>query len=62
MYPSKGPFRLVRHPVYLGWFILISGFTLAYPTLRNFLCLASSIPFIAWRIVIEEALLSEDPA
>ncbi|HVA81372.1 MAG TPA: methyltransferase [Candidatus Binataceae bacterium] len=59
---SKGPFRLVRHPVYLGWFILISGFTLAFPTLRNFACLASSIPFIAWRIVLEEALLSEDPA
>jgi protein-S-isoprenylcysteine O-methyltransferase Ste14 len=59
---SNGPFRIVRHPVYLGWCILILGFTLAYPTLRNITCLMLTPVFVAWRIKLEEALLSEDPA
>jgi|YelNatPaOPRAMG01_1025707.scaffolds.fasta_scaffold00186_47 protein-S-isoprenylcysteine O-methyltransferase Ste14 len=57
---SRGPFRVVRHPVYLGWFILSTGFALAYPSARNFALLALTIPFMLWRIRLEEELLAHD--
>ena len=57
---SRGPFRLVRHPVYLGWLILSTGFALAYPSARNFALLALTIPFLLWRIRLEEELLAHD--
>ncbi len=57
---SRGPFQIVRHPVYLGWFILSTGFALAYPSARNFAFLALTIPFLLWRIRLEEELLAHD--
>ena len=57
----RGPFRLVRHPVYLGWLLLTIGFGLAYPTLVNWWLLLGAIPFLLWRIRLEEALLADDP-
>jgi len=57
---SEGPFRLVRHPVYLGWLLLTAGFAVANPSMRNFLCLAATPIFIGWRIMLEERLLSKD--
>ncbi len=57
---SRGPFRVVRHPVYLGWFILSAGFALAYPSARNFAFLAITLPFMFWRIRLEEELLAHD--
>ncbi len=59
---SSGPFAAVRHPIYLGWILLAAGFALAYPSARNIVLLALSIPFIAWRIRLEENLLSADAA
>ena len=58
---SSGPFRFIRHPVYLGWLILTLGFVLVYPSMRNFVCLAATPVFIAWRVVLEERLLIQDP-
>ncbi len=58
---SGGPFRLVRHPVYSGWLVLTIGFLMAYPTLRNIGMLALSLPFLAWRMRLEEEHLNEDP-
>lgn len=57
---SKGPFALIRHPIYLGWFLLSMGLALAYPSARNFACVALAVPFMAWRIVLEERVLMED--
>ncbi len=59
---SRGPFRYVRHPVYVGWMLLSIGFALAYPSPRNIVCVLMTLPFIAWRIALEERLLCEDPA
>ena len=58
---SSGPFRMVRHPIYLGWLVLSLGFGLAYPSFRNWFCLIAAGLFTIWRIVLEERLLSEDP-
>jgi len=59
---SKGPFRLVRHPVYSGWLVLTIGFLMAYPTLRNVGILILSLPFLVWRMDLEEEHLTEDAA
>ncbi len=59
---SGGPFALVRHPIYLGWFVLSLGFVLVYPTGLNVTLLALTLPFMVWRIDLEEQLLRRDPA
>src|SRR5260370_1278619 len=38
---STGPFRLIRHPVYLGWLVLLLGYAMAFPTLLNFAAIAA---------------------
>ena len=32
---STGPFRLVRHPIYAGWFLLTVGYLASYPSPTN---------------------------
>ena len=58
---SGGPFQLMRHPIYSGWLVLAIGYLLAYPTLRNSAMLFLSLPFLIWRINLEEEHLNEDP-
>ncbi len=58
---SAGPFRFVRHPVYLGWLLLALGFSLAYPSLRNAGLLIAATALTLWRIILEEELLGADP-
>jgi protein-S-isoprenylcysteine O-methyltransferase Ste14 len=58
----KGPFRVVRHPVYLGWLILTLGYAIVYPSGRNALIVIAVLPFLTWRIVQEEQLLGHDAA
>ncbi|HUY28588.1 MAG TPA: methyltransferase [Candidatus Binataceae bacterium] len=57
---SKGPFALVRHPIYLGWLILTIGFACSYPTGRNLILIVASLPFLVWRIEMEEGHLALD--
>ena len=58
---STGPFAVVRHPIYLGWFVLSLGFVMVYPTMLNVSLLAGTLPFLVWRIDLEEQLLRHDP-
>jgi protein-S-isoprenylcysteine O-methyltransferase Ste14 len=58
---SGGPFRLMRHPIYSGWLVLTVGFLMAYPTPRNIGMLFLSLPFLVWRMDLEEEHLNEDP-
>jgi protein-S-isoprenylcysteine O-methyltransferase Ste14 len=58
---ASGPFRLMRHPVYFGSLMLMAGYACAYPVLPNWLLLGASLPFLMWRINLEESLLEEDP-
>jgi protein-S-isoprenylcysteine O-methyltransferase Ste14 len=57
---SRGPFGIVRHPIYLGWLILTIGFACSYPTSRNVVLIIGSLPFMVWRIEMEEGLLALD--
>lgn len=58
---SNGPFALMRHPIYVGWFILATGYAMAYPSWRNLFVILLTLPFMMWRIRLEEELLTQDP-
>lgn len=59
---SKGPFRWIRHPVYLGWLILTIGYATSYVNDRNVILIAATFVLMVWRIDQEETHLSADPA
>jgi protein-S-isoprenylcysteine O-methyltransferase Ste14 len=58
---SNGPFRLIRHPIYAGWFLLTLGYVASSPSPLNCLITVATLPFMMWRIRLEEDLLAEDP-
>jgi len=56
---TTGPYRFVRHPIYLGLSMLAMGQALAFNSWPAFLVLLSGIvPTFAWRAYAEEKLLS----
>jgi protein-S-isoprenylcysteine O-methyltransferase Ste14 len=57
---SSGPYRLVRHPIYLGYLVTHAGFLLSNPSLRNVAIYAAAYVFQFARIYAEERILSED--
>jgi protein-S-isoprenylcysteine O-methyltransferase Ste14 len=59
---QRGPYRIVRHPVYLGEFGMCAGFLIAAPTALNLACGAAFAAAQAIRMRLEEdALLDEFP-
>lgn len=58
---AGGPFRIVRHPIYSGWLVLTIGYLMAYPTRWNIGIILLSLPFLIWRMDLEEEHLNEDP-
>ena len=54
---TGGPYRLVRHPIYLGYLISHIGFLLSNFSLRNLLVLALLYLAQAVRMQREEAML-----
>jgi protein-S-isoprenylcysteine O-methyltransferase Ste14 len=59
---ASGPYRFVRHPMYLGYILSQAGILLAGATIRNILVVASCWLFFVWRIEAEERLLAQDEA
>jgi protein-S-isoprenylcysteine O-methyltransferase Ste14 len=59
---SGGPYRLVRHPMYLGYITTQVGFLLASFTLQNLLLYAGSWALQFLRIREEESILVKDDA
>jgi protein-S-isoprenylcysteine O-methyltransferase Ste14 len=58
---TRGPFRIVRHPIYLGWLLLGFGFATYYPSRRNLAIMIITVPITIWRIILEEELLESSP-
>jgi protein-S-isoprenylcysteine O-methyltransferase Ste14 len=57
---TTGPYRLVRHPIYLGLALLAMGEALAFSSRPAFLIvLCGIVPTFAWRVRAEETLLSQ---
>lgn len=53
----EGPYRLMRHPIYLGYLVTHAGFLLSNGSLRNLGIYAAAYFFQAARIFAEERLL-----
>lgn len=54
----KGPYRFVRHPIYLGYLVTHVGFLLSNWSLRNITVYVATYSFLVARIFSEERLLS----
>lgn len=56
---TTGPYRLVRHPIYLGLSLVATGQALAFASWPAFwLVLAGIVPTFVWRALAEEKLLT----
>ncbi|MBC6981582.1 isoprenylcysteine carboxylmethyltransferase family protein [Caulobacter sp. 17J80-11] len=57
-----GPYRFVRHPMYVGYFIINAGFLLLNPSAWNLAMFGVGAALQVMRILAEERVLGEDPA
>jgi len=57
---SSGPYRLVRHPIYLGYLVTHAGFLLSNPSVLNLAIYAAAYVFQFARIHAEERILAQD--
>ena len=59
---STGLYRLVRHPIYMGYLVTHAGFAAANPTIWNLAMLVGADLALMWRAVCEEHTLQQDPS
>jgi protein-S-isoprenylcysteine O-methyltransferase Ste14 len=57
---STGPYALVRHPMYVGVLIMMTGVPLALGSWIGLAFLVIALSALVWRILDEEKLLKED--
>lgn len=57
---TRGPYRLVRHPIYAGYLLTHIGFLLANASVRNLAVYAIGYVLQVIRILAEERLLGSD--
>jgi protein-S-isoprenylcysteine O-methyltransferase Ste14 len=57
---STGPYALVRHPMYAGVLIMISGIPIALDAWWGLAIVAASAPGLIWRILNEEKFLKKN--
>lgn len=57
---TRGPYGLVRHPVYLGYLVTILGYLLENPSLRNLAVVTGATVAQLVRISCEEEVLVRD--
>ena len=57
---ATGPYAIVRHPMYASGSLYIVGTPLALGSYWGFVALAAMMPFLLWRLLDEERILSRD--
>ena len=58
----RGPYRYVRHPIYLGYLMMFTGLAFAYSCTALFIIVPTHFGLFAWRARLEEARLAEASA
>lgn len=58
---KSGPYRFVRHPMYLGYGLTELGLLLIFPSLFNVALFSFAWSIQVWRLMREEAFLSQSP-
>jgi protein-S-isoprenylcysteine O-methyltransferase Ste14 len=58
---TKGPYRIVRHPMYAGYTLTHIGFLLGFPSLQNSLLYLAAFMIEIARVFREESILNQDP-
>jgi protein-S-isoprenylcysteine O-methyltransferase Ste14 len=58
----SGPYRLIRHPMYAGYFLVFAGFLINNPSIWNLVVYLLAVVCLIVRIFAEEVMLSSDPA
>ena len=59
---SRGPYAIVRHPVYAAYVLLLAGYLLQSMSIRNALVVLLTISCDVGRIRAEERVLAQNPA
>lgn len=59
---SAGLYKLVRHPIYMGYLVTHVAFLIASPSLWNIVALVAADAALLVRAVCEEETLAKDPA
>jgi protein-S-isoprenylcysteine O-methyltransferase Ste14 len=57
---ATGPYAVVRHPMYASGSLYMLGTPLALGSYWGFLALAAMAPFLLWRLLDEERILTRD--
>jgi protein-S-isoprenylcysteine O-methyltransferase Ste14 len=57
---STGPYAIVRHPMYASGALYMFGIPLALASYWGYLALAAMMPFLLWRLLDEERILTRD--
>lgn len=57
---TRGPYRVIRHPMYAGYLLTHIGILLAMPSWRNAALYSVALTFQLWRMDREEAVLKQD--
>jgi protein-S-isoprenylcysteine O-methyltransferase Ste14 len=57
---STGPYALIRHPMYGGVLVMVTGVPLALGSWWGLAVLALVLPVLVWRILDEEKLLAKE--
>ena len=56
---STGPYKLVRHPMYMGAFLLLVGIPFSLGSWWGLFVVALMMPVLIWRLIAEEKFLAK---
>lgn len=59
---TGGIYAYIRHPIYAGYMLVYSGYTILNPLGVNFMVLLCCVGMLFWRAANEERLLARDPS
>jgi protein-S-isoprenylcysteine O-methyltransferase Ste14 len=59
---STGPYRLIRHPMYAGVYVMLLGIPIALGSWLGLLVVVAMTPVMIWRLLDEEKFLAKNLA